>query len=97
MLKVVLLRIYAGFTHYCVTVLVDGFSWVFCYAFIAGFVLAIVFQCAHVVENADYPKPKDGGNMEHNWFALYQLHTTSNFASNSRLFSWFVGGSKFSG
>ena len=62
--------------------------------FIAGFVLAIVFQCAHVVENADYPKPKDGGNMEHNWFA-HQLHTTSNFASNSRLFSWFVGGLNF--
>ena len=62
--------------------------------FIAGFVLAIVFQCAHVVENADYPKPKKGGNMEHNWFA-HQLHTTSNFASNSRLFSWFVGGLNF--
>ena len=32
--------------------------------------------------------------MEHNWFA-HQLHTTSNFASNSRLFSWFVGGLNF--
>ena len=62
--------------------------------FIAGFVLAIVFQCAHVLENTDYPKPKEGGNMEHNWFA-HQLHTTSNFASNSRLFSWFVGGLNF--
>mgnify|MGYP001447058018 FL=1 len=62
--------------------------------FIAGFVLAIVFQCAHVVENADYPKPKEGGNMEHNWFA-HQLHTTSNFAYNSRIFSWFVGGLNF--
>ena len=62
--------------------------------FIAGFVLAIVFQCAHVLENTDYPKPKEGGNMEHNWFA-HQLHTTSNFASNSRFFSWFVGGLNF--
>ena len=62
--------------------------------FIAGFVLAIVFQCAHVLENTDYPKPKEGGNMEHNWFA-HQLHTTSNFASNSRLFSWYVGGLNF--
>ena len=62
--------------------------------FIAGFVLAIVFQCAHVLENTDYPTPKEGGNMEHNWFA-HQLHTTSNFASGSRLFSWFVGGLNF--
>ena len=62
--------------------------------FIAGFVLAIVFQCAHVVEHADYPKPMDSGNMEHNWFA-HQLHTTANFGSRSRFFSWFVGGLNF--
>jgi linoleoyl-CoA desaturase len=62
--------------------------------FIAGFVLAIVFQCAHVVENADYPKPQESGNMEHNWFA-HQLHTTSNFAHKARLFSWYVGGLNF--
>jgi linoleoyl-CoA desaturase len=62
--------------------------------FIAGFVLAIVFQCAHVVENADYPKPLSTGNMKDNWFA-HQLHTTSNFATKSRIFSWFVGGLNF--
>lgn len=62
--------------------------------FIAGFILATVFQCAHVVENIDYPKPLETGIMKDNWFA-HQLYTTSNFAMKSRIFSWFVGGLNF--
>lgn len=62
--------------------------------FIAGFVLAIVFQCAHVVENTQYPKISDKGNLQHNMYA-HQLHTTSNFATKSRFFSWCVGGLNF--
>ncbi len=62
--------------------------------FIAGFVLAIVFQCAHVVENTEYPKPSETGNIQHNWYA-HQLFTTSNFAMKSKLFSWYVGGLNF--
>ncbi len=62
--------------------------------FVAGFVLGIVFQCAHVVENTDYPTPKETGNMETDFY-VHQLTTTANFGSGSNFFSWFVGGLNF--
>lgn len=62
--------------------------------FVAGFVLAIVFQCAHVIEKTDYPKPLETGNMETDFF-VHQLNTTANFGSRSKFFSWFVGGLNF--
>jgi linoleoyl-CoA desaturase len=62
--------------------------------FVAGFVLGIVFQCAHVVENTDYPKPQETGNMETDFY-VHQLTTTANFGSGSNFFSWFVGGLNF--
>ncbi len=61
---------------------------------IAGFILAIVFQPAHVVPSSDYPLPDTSGNMEHTW-AVHQLHTTCNFAPRNRILSWFVGGLNF--
>jgi linoleoyl-CoA desaturase len=59
--------------------------------YIAGFVLAIIFQPAHVIEGTEYPLPDDNGNLENSW-AIHQLHTTTNFGRKHRLFSWFVGG-----
>lgn len=62
--------------------------------FIQGFILTIVFQPAHVMPDSDYPLPDHSGNMENNW-AIHQMHTTTNFAPKSRLFSWYVGGLNF--
>jgi linoleoyl-CoA desaturase len=59
--------------------------------YIAGFVLAIIFQPAHVIEGTEYPLPDTDGNLENNW-AIHQLHTTTNFGRKHRAFSWFVGG-----
>lgn len=59
--------------------------------YIAGFILAIIFQPAHVIDGTAYPQPDENGNMENNW-AIHQLHTTTNFGRDSRLFSWYVGG-----
>lgn len=59
--------------------------------YIAGFILAIIFQPAHVVEGTEYPMPDAQGNLENNW-AIHQLHTTTNFGHKERLFSWYVGG-----
>jgi linoleoyl-CoA desaturase len=59
--------------------------------YIAGFILAIIFQPAHVVEGTEYPMPDKDGNLENNW-AIHQLHTTTNFGHRQRLFSWYVGG-----
>jgi len=59
--------------------------------YIAGFILAIIFQPAHVIEGTEYPAPDDKGNLENNW-AIHQMHTTTNFGHREKLFSWYVGG-----
>lgn len=67
---------------------------IFIMHYIAGFILAIIFQPAHVVEGTAYPLPDENRKMENNW-AVHQLLTTSNFGNNSRWFSWYVGGLNF--
>jgi len=59
-----------------------------------GFIMAIVFQLAHVVEGVEQPLPTSQGNIENEW-AIHQLQTTANFARNNRLINWFVGGLNF--
>lgn len=58
---------------------------------VAGFILTIVFQLAHVVEGPSHHKPVQSGTMENTW-AIHQLMTTANFARNNKILSWFVGG-----
>ena len=59
--------------------------------FITGFILGIVFQPAHVVPTSTYPLPTESGDIEADW-AVSQMYNTANFAQESRLFSWYVGG-----
>jgi len=62
---------------------------------VAGFTLSIVFQLAHTVEQAAFPVPhKTTRKMEDEW-AIHQLRTTANFATDNRLISWLVGGLNF--
>jgi len=62
--------------------------------YIAGFILAIIFQPAHVIEGTEYPMPDNSNTLENNW-AVHQLHTTTNFSNKSKWFSWYVGGLNF--
>ncbi len=62
--------------------------------YIAGFILAIIFQPAHVIEGTEYPLPDEKRTLENNW-AVHQLLTTTNFGNRSRWFSWYVGGLNF--
>lgn len=62
--------------------------------YLAGFVLAIIFQPAHVVEGTTFPLPDEHRTLETSW-AIHQLTTTTNFGNNSRWFSWYVGGLNF--
>ena len=62
--------------------------------YIAGFILAIIFQPAHVIEGTEFPLPDENNSLENNW-AIHQLHTTTNFGNDSRWFSWYVGGLNF--
>lgn len=59
--------------------------------YISGFILSIIFQPAHVMEDAMYPLPEEDGKIESSMLE-HQLRTTCNFAPKSRLFYWFVGG-----
>jgi linoleoyl-CoA desaturase len=67
---------------------------VFIMHYIAGFVLAIIFQPAHVIEGTEFPLPDENNQLENNW-AIHQLLTTTNFGNKSRWFSWYVGGLNF--
>jgi linoleoyl-CoA desaturase len=59
--------------------------------YVAGFILAIIFQPAHVIDGTEYPMPDENGKMENSW-AIHQMLTTTNFANKNRMLSWYVGG-----
>lgn len=56
-----------------------------------GLVMGLVFQLAHVVEGTDFPVPNEEGNVEEAW-AEHQMRTTANFAPESALTAFFLGG-----
>lgn len=62
--------------------------------YVAGFILAIVFQPAHVTSDSIFPMPDEDLTLENN-FAVHQVLTTKNFANKSTWFSWYVGGLNF--
>lgn len=59
--------------------------------YVAGFILSMIFQLAHVVEETNVIKPDPNGNVKENW-AIHQLRTTANFSTNHFLTNWFTGG-----
>lgn len=61
----------------------------------AGFVLSIVFQLAHTVEETAFPIPDGDTNKIENEWAIHQVETTANFATKNKLISWLVGGLNF--
>ena len=61
---------------------------------VAGFILAVIFQLAHVVEGADQPTLDANGDID-NEFAIHQLLTTADFARDNWFLNWFVGGLNF--
>lgn len=62
--------------------------------YVAGFILAVIFQPAHVATDSAFPLPDEENNLENNFF-IHQMITTQNFARKNRLFSWYVGGLNF--
>ncbi|MBX2947395.1 MAG: acyl-CoA desaturase [Cyclobacteriaceae bacterium] len=87
---------YVGYI-FVIPVLLLPFAWwqillgVLLMHYIAGFILAIIFQPAHVIEGTEYPEPDQAGMLENTW-AIHQLHTTTNFANRNKILSWYVGG-----
>jgi linoleoyl-CoA desaturase len=67
-------------------------------AFTSGVVLAVVFQLAHCVEDADFPSPviaPDGSQRMATDWAVHQVQTTVNFAPRNPVLCWFLGGLNF--
>jgi linoleoyl-CoA desaturase len=92
-------KILHAFIFMVLPIMVVGFStWVIgflVYGLFAGFILSIVFQLAHTVEDTHFPQANPQTNkMEDEW-ALHQLKTTANFATRNRFISWWVGGLNF--
>lgn len=59
---------------------------------VASIILSFVFQMAHVVEGAE--QEDSTHDIETDWH-VHQLRTTSDFARDNRLLSWYVGGLNF--
>jgi len=62
--------------------------------FLTGILMSLVFQTAHVMPDNQYPLPNSEGKIANSW-AIHQLATTTNYAPNSRIFSWLIGGLNF--
>ena len=62
---------------------------------VSGFILSIVFQLAHTVEDTEFPLPDEETHRLPDEFAAHQIKTTANFSTRSKILSWFVGGLNF--
>lgn len=58
---------------------------------VIGFLFAVVFQLAHVVDKAEFPSVNEDGSMQTEW-AIHQLRTTVDFAPDSKFLTWALGG-----
>jgi len=59
--------------------------------YVAGLILSVVFQLAHIGEDAQTPLPDETGTMKNTW-AIHQLFTTINFGTRNKVVNWFTGG-----
>jgi linoleoyl-CoA desaturase len=64
-------------------------------AFSAGVVISIVFQLAHVVEEAEFITPIGSEMKIETEWAKHQINTTVNFSTRNKVTSWLLGGLNF--
>jgi linoleoyl-CoA desaturase len=64
-------------------------------SFVLGVTLAVVFQFAHCVEEADFPEPPAGPQTMGTPWAIHQLRTTVDFARRNPVLTWYLGGLNF--
>jgi linoleoyl-CoA desaturase len=62
---------------------------------ICGFIIAVVFQLAHIVEDAEFETPTSANHKVETEWAVHQVQTTANFATKSKVVSWLTGGLNF--
>jgi linoleoyl-CoA desaturase len=64
-------------------------------SFTLGWSLSVVFQLAHCVEDAKFPKPRSDSRQIDNEWAVHQVETTVDFARDNPLLTWYLGGLNF--
>lgn len=62
---------------------------------VCGLTLGIVFQMAHIVEQTNFPVTDENTRKIDKEWAVHQINTTANFATKSKIISWFTGGLNF--
>lgn len=61
---------------------------------VAGTILGVIFQLAHVVEGPEHFTSTGQDTMEDAWL-VHEMKTTANFARDNKLLCWYVGGLNF--
>ncbi len=87
---------YYGYAIAIPFLILDVAWWQFLIGFLtvhitAGVILGVVFQLAHVVEEATHPIPNENNMIEDHW-VIHEMYTTNNFARKNKLLSWYIGG-----
>jgi linoleoyl-CoA desaturase len=62
---------------------------------VCGVVLALVFQLAHVVEDANFPMPDETTHKMDETWVIHQFATTADFSTRSKIMTWLTGGLNF--
>jgi linoleoyl-CoA desaturase len=60
-----------------------------------GLVMSVIFQLAHVVEKTSFYSAIEEPNVPTTAWAEHEIRTTTDFAQNNKLISWFIGGLNF--
>jgi linoleoyl-CoA desaturase len=87
------------FLYIALPIYVCGFvPWLvgfFTCAAVAGFLLSIVFQLAHTVNETSFPVPVQPANKIEDEWTIHQLKSTANFATKNKFITWWLGGLNF--
>lgn len=100
LLKALLVKVIYLFVMIALPLLLTDYAWwqvligFLIMHLVAGFILSIVFQMAHITEGAHQPIPNETGLTANSW-AIHQIVTTSSFARNNKMLNWYVGGLNF--
>lgn len=92
--------IYLGYVLALPMIFVDNFSFIeiivgfLSMHFIAGLILGLIFQPAHVMETSEFPMPNQDMTIENTW-AVHQMNNTANFGNKNFFLNWYAGGLNF--
>ena len=90
--------LYVFFYIYLPIVLVGWQAWLIGYLAMnmsLGLTLSLVFQLAHVVEKTSFEEAGEEHKLIDSEWAIHEVKTTANFATDNKAISWFVGGLNF--